>query len=85
MGMDLNQNGELKTGMDRAGNAAIHDLDWQRLRILRCTAQAMASSPGGLRFKAGTRPWLEGLSVGRSDLAVMNSRRRDALARPAAD
>ncbi len=21
----------------------------------------MASSPGGLRFKAGTRPWLDGL------------------------
>ncbi|MES2413594.1 MAG: hypothetical protein V4614_07315 [Pseudomonadota bacterium] len=33
----------------------------QCLRILRCTARAMASSPGGLRFKAGTRPWLEGL------------------------
>ena len=43
--------------------AAIHDLDGQRLRILRCTAHAMASSPGGLRFKAGTRPWLVGLAV----------------------
>ncbi len=38
-----------------------HDLNLQRLRILRCTAQAMANSPGGLRFKPGTRPWLEGL------------------------
>lgn len=45
--------------------AANHDLDKQRLcilRILRCTAKAMASSPGGLRFKAGTRPWLDGLT-----------------------
>ncbi len=33
----------------------------QCLRILRCTASALASSPGGLRFKPGTRPWLEGL------------------------
>jgi len=29
------------------------------------TAQAMASGPGGLRFQAGTRPWLEGLAGGR--------------------
>ncbi len=42
-----------------------HYIDKQLLRILRCTAQAMASSPGGLRFKAGTRPWLDGLSGGR--------------------
>ena len=39
------------------------DLDAQRLRILRCTAHAMANSPGGLRFKAGARPWLEGLAT----------------------
>lgn len=46
------------------GNAAgteIHDLDGQRLRILRCTAHAMATSPGGLRFKRGSRPWLDDL------------------------
>lgn len=42
------------------------DLDAQRLRILRCTAHAMANSPGGLRFKAGARPWLEGLATGKS-------------------
>ncbi len=41
--------------------AAHHPVYQQCLRILRCTAKAMASSPGGLRFKAGTRPWLEGL------------------------
>jgi len=34
------------------------------LKILRCTAQSMANSPGGLRFVAGTRPWLEGLKGG---------------------
>jgi hypothetical protein len=33
----------------------------QCLRILRCTATALASSPGGLRFKPGARPWLVGL------------------------
>ena len=44
--------------------SALHDLNRQRLRILRCTAQAMASSPGGLRFKAGTRPWLDGVTAG---------------------
>ena len=34
------------------------------LKILRCTAHYMANSPGGLRFVAGTRPWLEGLKGG---------------------
>lgn len=48
----------------QTGTAATHDLNRQCLRILRCTAHAMASSPGGLRFKAGTRPWLDGLSAG---------------------
>ena len=42
--------------------SAAEDLKQQRLRILRCTARAMAASPGGLRFKAGSRVWLEGLS-----------------------
>ena len=40
-----------------------------RLRLLRCTAQAMASSPGGLRFVAGTQPWLEGLSGAHQPIA----------------
>jgi hypothetical protein len=42
---------------------AFHDFDQQRLRILRCTARAMASTPGGLRFKPGARPWLDGLAL----------------------
>ena len=50
--------------IDQSGSDAMHDLNCQRLRILRCTAHAMANSPGGLRFKAGTRPWLDGLSAG---------------------
>jgi hypothetical protein len=36
-----------------------------RLRLLRCTAEAMVSSPGGLRFVSGARPWLEGLAGGK--------------------
>jgi hypothetical protein len=44
---------------------ALHDIRQQCLRILRCTAAALANSPGGLRFKAGTRPWLDGLSSGQ--------------------
>jgi hypothetical protein len=39
----------------------LHDVNLHCLRVLHCTALAMASSPGGLRFKAGSRPWLEGL------------------------
>ncbi len=38
-----------------------HDFEPQCLRILRCTARALANSPGGLRFKAGTQPWLDAL------------------------
>jgi hypothetical protein len=33
------------------------------LRILRCTAHAMASGPGGLCFVPDDKPWLEGLSL----------------------
>jgi hypothetical protein len=51
-------------------SAGFQDLNKQCLRILRCTAQALANSPGGLRFKAGTRPWLEGLSNARPMLAA---------------
>jgi hypothetical protein len=40
-----------------------HDVDQQCLRILRCTARAMAATPGGLRFEPGARPWLEGLTL----------------------
>lgn len=75
--MELNLN-EKSAG--HAASAALHDIDQQRLRILRCTARAMASSPGGLRFKAGTRPWLEGLPAS----ARRNGPCMDATTRPAA-
>ena len=61
MAIDPNTAGESGPTAGRAACVPFHDLDRQRLRILRCTAHAMASSPGGLRFKAGTRPWLEGI------------------------
>ena len=63
MSLNLNLAGEPGKFAGHAASAILHELDKQRLRILRCTAHAMASSPGGLRFKAGTRPWLEGLTV----------------------
>lgn len=61
MAIDPNPVGKTGPSAGRPACAPHHDLDRQRLRILRCTAHAMASSPGGLRFKAGTRPWLEGI------------------------
>ena len=64
MAMNTIPAAECPNSPGRVDKAATHDLNRQRLRILRCTAQAMASSPGGLRFKAGTRPWLDGLSAG---------------------
>ncbi|MBK7000551.1 MAG: hypothetical protein IPH35_11490 [Rhodoferax sp.] len=35
----------------------------QCVRILSRTAQFLANSPGGLHFKAGTRPWLTAVSA----------------------
>jgi hypothetical protein len=67
--MNLNPAGMIEKSLAHVAQAAhaarlaLHDFDQQRLRILRCTAHAMAASPGGLRFKAGTKPWLEGLSA----------------------
>lgn len=37
--------------------------------ILRCTAHALNNSPGGLRYRAGSQPWLEGL-CGSSRMAA---------------
>ena len=61
----LNEHSKPEQTSSRFLSAGIHDFNEQCLRVLRCTAQIMASSPGGLRFKAGTRPWLEGLVVGQ--------------------
>ena len=73
MGMDLIPADEPSKNQGHTACAVIHELDRQRLRILRCTAHAMASSPGGLRFKAGTRPWLDGISGGRPAASRSNS------------
>ena len=51
---------------NRNFSSGLQDLNLQCQRILRCTAKAMSSSPGGLRFKAGTRPWLDGLLSAQS-------------------
>ena len=45
----------------RSRGTGFFEFNKQVLRVLHCSALALASSPGGLRFKAGTRPWLEGL------------------------
>ena len=48
--------------MEKENHASpVQNFNQQCLRILRCTASALANSPGGLRFKPGARPWLEGL------------------------
>lgn len=77
--------GRQEQGAGRTLSDGIHDFNLQCLRILRCTAKAMASSPGGLRFKAGTRPWLEGLSVARPILATSSGRRFESAALSAGD
>ena len=79
MATNLNLNAEPQKGLDHAGNGYVHDLDRQRLRILRCTAQAMASSPGGLRFKAGTQPWLDGISTGGTGFLQVSRQYQVAL------
>lgn len=65
MGHDL-----MPTRRDTAHDRPTHCVDTQRLRILRCTAKALAGSLGGFRFKAGTRPWLDELSrLGAASMA----------------
>ena len=46
------------------------ELEQQCLRVLRCTARALANSPGGLRFKSGTRPWLDALTQSHADTTL---------------
>ena len=48
---------------ERGANTALafQGIEQQLLRILRCTAQAMVSTPGGLVYSPDARPWLEGL------------------------
>ncbi|MEI6804509.1 MAG: hypothetical protein WCK83_15230 [Burkholderiales bacterium] len=55
--------GEKAKELGHTLGVALHDFDAQCLRVLRCTARALAHTPGGLRFKPGSRPWLEEVSV----------------------
>ncbi len=71
MEMNLKQS-HVQAWQARHSSSVSHYIDKQRLRILRCTANAMASSPGGLRFQAGTRPWLDGLPGGRRVSAAVS-------------
>lgn len=62
MTMQLTSNNSLGHVTDGSKSRMLHDMERQCLHILRCTAVAFANSPGGLRFKAGTRPWLDALT-----------------------
>ena len=85
MGVELNRTGEPKKGIGRAASTIFHDLDKQRLRILHCTAKALASSPGGLRFRAGTRPWLDGILDHLPASSRVNGGRRETCLLSAAN
>lgn len=69
MDMNINPSRNSENSVDFVAGDALHDFERQCLRVLRCTAKAFAESPGGLRFKAGTRPWLDALSDRRSDIS----------------
>lgn len=61
MNLEIVQSAESQRTATHTPGSGFADLNKQILRVLRCSASALANSPGGLRFKAGTRPWLEGL------------------------
>ena len=63
MAMNCKTAGQKAKAMGQTLGAVLHDFDAQCVRILLCTAHALANSPGGLKFKAGTRPWLSELTV----------------------
>lgn len=67
MKTDSNPSAASIAGASRAVGHTLHDIEKQCLRVLHCTAKALANSPGGLRFKAGTRPWLEALTPQQTD------------------
>ena len=81
MEVNLNRPPEPGSSLGHAATALHQALDKQRLRILRCTAQAMASGPGGLRFQAGTQPWLEGLDGSREVATLAKDPRSSARTR----
>lgn len=67
MGKHLNAAVEFGKSLATCASSPTNDFEQQCLRILRCTAHALANSPGGLRFKAGTQPWLDALSERRAN------------------
>jgi hypothetical protein len=55
----------LASGRRNSSKLTPLDFEAQIFRVLLCTARLLVSSPGGLRFKADSRPWLAHLSSGR--------------------
>lgn len=74
MSTDSNTHPAVSSDAHRVTGHTLHDFEQQCLRVLRCTARALANSPGGLRFKAGTRPWLEALTEQPADYSFSNHR-----------
>ena len=70
MNTDLNIPAEQNADASRTVGHTLHDFEQQCLRVLRCTAMALAKSPGGLRFKAGTRPWLDALAPQQKEYSL---------------
>jgi hypothetical protein len=63
MEMNVNTSGNTQACTHAGSMAPMHAFEQQCVRILRCTALALANSPGGLIFAAGTHPWLDALST----------------------
>jgi hypothetical protein len=68
MGKHLDAAVEFGKSLATSAIRPTYEFEQQCLRILRCTAQALANSPGGLRFKAGTQPWLDALTERRANV-----------------
>lgn len=68
VGKHLNAAVEFGKSLATCASRPTNDFEPQCLRILRCTAHALATSPGGLRFKAGTQPWLDALTERRANV-----------------
>lgn len=70
--MEKHLSAEGKPDMADAGtsNRLTYEFKQQCLRVLRCTARALAEGPGGLRFTAGTQPWLDALTELRGDVTL---------------
>ena len=70
MGKHLNAAVEFGKSLATSAIRPTYEFEQQCLRILRCTALALANTPGGLRFKAGTEPWLDALTERRDSLPM---------------